>query len=151
MSDPEFSFDSPAGSTGFLLWRTTNRWQRLLREVLEPLELTHVQFVLLATLAGLKSEGPVTQRALAATAGTDPMMTSQVLRALESKELITRGAHPNDGRARMLAPTTKGRRRVQRALAAVEEAEREFFSALGRDESRFSRGLRRLVEAEAEA
>src|SRR3546814_15453085 len=43
----------PENSPGFLLWQVTNQWQRRLRATLEPLGLTHVQFVL---LAGLRSE-----------------------------------------------------------------------------------------------
>jgi DNA-binding MarR family transcriptional regulator len=137
-------YDSPADAPGFLLWRATNRWQRVLRETLESLELTHVQFVLLATLSWLESEGPVTQRSLADLAGTDPMMTSQVLRALEQKGFVTREPHPTDGRARVIAPTKQGRRRAMRALAAVEEADRRFFAGLGRHEDRFMKGLRKL-------
>jgi len=37
----------PAGSPGFLLWHVTLQWQRAITAVLQPLDLTHVQFVLL--------------------------------------------------------------------------------------------------------
>jgi DNA-binding MarR family transcriptional regulator len=56
--------------------------------VLKEHDLTHVQFVLLANVWWL-GDGP-TQRRLAEHAGTDPMMTSQVLRTLEGKGLVTR-------------------------------------------------------------
>ena len=69
-------------STGLVLWRVTNAWQAAQRAALKPFGLTHVQFVLLASLTWLDSVEPVTQQALAAHAGTDPMRTSQVLRAL---------------------------------------------------------------------
>lgn len=39
----------PQDSPGFLLWRSTLRWQRTIIAALRPLELTHVQFVLLAS------------------------------------------------------------------------------------------------------
>ena len=39
----------PAESPGFLLWKISNAWQRRLRVALQPYELTHSQFVLLAT------------------------------------------------------------------------------------------------------
>ena len=143
MSD--FDLDSPAASPGFLLWRVTNRWQRQLREKLEPLELTHVQYALLATLTQMESDGPVTQRALADVAGTDPMMTSQVVRSLEEKGFLTREAHPTDGRARLLAPTKKGRRRAQSAIDAVQAVDRDFFESLGRHEDRFVKSLKKLA------
>ncbi|HEY2795989.1 MAG TPA: MarR family transcriptional regulator, partial [Micromonosporaceae bacterium] len=94
------AFSSPDDSPGFLLWRVTNRWQQAQRAALKPLGLTHVQFVLLATLAWTSADGPVTQRDLAEAAATDPMMTSQVLRALEARGLVERASHPGDGRAR---------------------------------------------------
>lgn len=41
--------DGPATSPGFLLWHVTLRWQRAITAALRPLDLTHVQFVLLAS------------------------------------------------------------------------------------------------------
>ncbi|HEY3629387.1 MAG TPA: MarR family winged helix-turn-helix transcriptional regulator, partial [Jatrophihabitantaceae bacterium] len=86
----------PGDSLGLLLWRATLRWQRAITAALRPLDLTHVQFVLLASswwLTSVAGETP-SQRRVAEHAGTDPMMTSQVLRALEAKGLIGRAPHP---------------------------------------------------------
>jgi DNA-binding MarR family transcriptional regulator len=118
-------------SLGFLLWHATLRWQRLIAEALRPLDLTHVQFVLLAVLWWLvneRGERP-TQRALAEQAGTDPMMTSQVVRALERKKLVARRRHPNDSRAIELDLTAAGRRLALKAIGVVERADRDFFAA----------------------
>jgi DNA-binding MarR family transcriptional regulator len=53
-------------------------------QALAPLDLTHVQFVLLACTWWLNEQGErPSQIALAAQAGTDIKMTSQVLRSLE--------------------------------------------------------------------
>ncbi len=68
-----------------MLWRVTNAWQASIRAALRPFDLTHVQFVLLAALTWLDAETPITQRGLAEYARTDAMMTSQVIRTLESK------------------------------------------------------------------
>jgi len=38
----------PNDSGGLLLWHATLRWQRGIAQALRPLDLTHVQFVLLA-------------------------------------------------------------------------------------------------------
>lgn len=113
-----------------MLWRLTNRWQAELRRTLQPYALTHVQFVLLATLAWLP-EPPVTQRGLADHARTDPMMTSQVIRALEARDLLRREPHPDDARARSVSITPAGLRLVNRANAAVETADAAFFATLG--------------------
>ncbi|MFM9552022.1 MULTISPECIES: MarR family winged helix-turn-helix transcriptional regulator [Streptomyces] len=131
-------------SPGLLLWQVTNRWQAAIRLTLKPYGLTHVQFVLLATLTWLGSEGPVTQKALADHAASDPMMTSQVLRVLEGRGLVERRPHPQDGRARALAVTEEGRALANRAVVAVEACDAEFFGTLGQETGAFTRALRRL-------
>lgn len=123
-------FGDAEESPGFQLWRVTNRWQSAMRAVLKPFGLTHVQFVLLAALTWLATEGPVTQKALADHAATDPMMTSQVLRTLEAQGLVERRPHPQDGRARALAVTAEGRELANRAVVAVEACDAEFFAPL---------------------
>ncbi len=138
------SFGSADESLGLLLWQVTNRWQAAIRAALRPYDLTHVQFVLLASLAWLGGSEPVTQRDLADHAFTDPMMTSQVLRGLEARELVTREPHPDDGRARAVAVTAAGAELADRANAAVEACDTAFFASLGTGHAHFASGLRRL-------
>src|SRR5690348_6152154 len=120
-------------SPGLLLWRVGTRWQAAVRDALAPFELTHTQFVLLASLTWLRGDRdhPVTQRDLAEHARTDVMMTSQVLRALEGKGFLERRAHPDDARARDLVPTAAGVEVVNRAIVAVEDCDARFFAAAG--------------------
>ncbi|HAM45677.1 MAG TPA: MarR family transcriptional regulator [Propionibacteriaceae bacterium] len=136
-------FSNADDSTGLVLWRVTNAWQAAQRRTLKPFGLTHVQFVLLASVSWFPE--PPTQKELAQHAGTDPMMTSQVLRALEQKGLIQRLPHPHDGRARMLAVTEQGRLLADQAVGAVEASDQEFFAALGRDQARFTAMLQQLT------
>jgi DNA-binding MarR family transcriptional regulator len=122
--------EGPAASPGFLLWHLTLAWQRAVTAVLEPLGLTHVQFVLLACAWWLGTHGQVpNQLQLARQAGTDVKMTSQVLRRLEAKGLLDRQVDPDDTRARRLRLTAAGDRLARRAIAAVEEADARFFGA----------------------
>jgi DNA-binding MarR family transcriptional regulator len=134
-------------SPGLLLWQVTNRWQAAQRAALKPFALTHVQFVLLASLTWLESDRPVTQRQLADQAVTDPMMTSQVLRALEQRTLIQRAHHPDDKRAVAVTVTPAGSELANRANVAVEACDRAFFSRLGPAVGSFSAALRTLREA----
>ncbi|MFZ5622911.1 MAG: MarR family winged helix-turn-helix transcriptional regulator [Gemmatimonadota bacterium] len=135
-------------SPGFLLWRASLIWQRLQREALEDLGLTHVQFVLLAGVVWLSGGGePLTQVQLAEHAGTDVMMTSQVLRTLERKGLIRRVAHPTDSRARALTPTRAGRALAERAVRRVEEVDAMFFERAGMKTEQLARVLGRLVSS----
>ena len=126
-------FANAGDSPGLALWRTTNRWQAVMRAALAPHGLTHVQYVLLASLVHLEGEQPdavVTQTALADAAATDLMMTSQVVRALESKALLERPVHPLDRRARALRATPTGVATARAATADVEAADQRFFGPL---------------------
>jgi DNA-binding MarR family transcriptional regulator len=118
------AWDSP----GFLLWHATLRWQRAMADALAPYDVTHVQFVLLASTWWLcEHDGPPRQRDLADHAGTDPMMTSQVVRALVAKDLLAREVDPDDARAWRVRPTKAGTDLARRAVAAVEAADTAYF------------------------
>ena len=117
-------FADASESLGLLMWRATNAWQAAQRKALAPFGLTHVQFVLLASLSWLDADGPVTQRRLADHAAVDPMMCSQVLRALEDRGLVERAPHPSDRRARALVVTVAGSVLADRAVVLVEACDR---------------------------
>jgi DNA-binding MarR family transcriptional regulator len=135
----------PGESPGFLLWHATLRWQRRIAAALAPLDLTHVQFVLLAVTWWMNThdEHP-NQLAVATQAGTDVKMTSQVLRSLERKGLIVREIDPADTRAKLLRVTKSGAALAPRAIAAVEAADDEFFGHVGQRE--LLRLLKRLAD-----
>ncbi|WP_406201055.1 MarR family transcriptional regulator [Kitasatospora sp. NBC_01560] len=119
---------SPGESPGFLLWHATLRWQREIATALAPLDLTHVQFVLLACTWWLNGQGEhPNQLTVARQAGTDVKMTSQVLRTLEAKGLVERETDPADTRAKRLRVTDAGAELAPRAIAAVEQADAQFF------------------------
>jgi DNA-binding MarR family transcriptional regulator len=122
-------FTDADDSTGLILWRVTNAWQAAQRATLKPFGLTHVQFVLLASLTWLGTS-PLTQNELAQHAGTDRMMTSQVLRTLEKKGWVARTNHPGDGRAKLLAATAEGKALANAANIAVEACDALFFAPL---------------------
>jgi DNA-binding MarR family transcriptional regulator len=122
---------NPDDSPGFLLWHVTLRWQRDIAAVLAPMDLTHVQFVLLTTTWWLNGQGEdPNQLSLAKQAGTDVKMTSQVLRKLEAKSLIRRDVDTADTRARRLRVTDRGAELAQRAVAAVEATDAAFFRSV---------------------
>jgi DNA-binding MarR family transcriptional regulator len=104
-----------------------------MRSVLAPHHLTHVQFVLLASLWWLEDhdDRQPTQARLAEQAGTDPMMTSQVIRKLETRGLLQRAPDPADSRARQLRLTASGRELVANALTDVEATDDGYFAAIG--------------------
>lgn len=136
----------PSDSPGFLLWHATLRWQRGIAAALAPLDLTHVQFVLLACVWWLNGRGEhPNQLEVATQAGTDVKMTSQVLRSLERKGLVERETDPKDTRAKLVRITALGAKLAPRAIHQVERVDSEFFSEIPR---RDALGLlRRLARA----
>lgn len=139
-------FSEPNDNPGFLLWRVTNAWQRQIRAALEPLDLTHVQFVLLASLAWLSNQKPsIPQVLLAGHANTDVMMTSQVVRTLETKGYLERQTDPTDARAKLLSITPAGLAVVNVAIKKVEAVDQSFFAKLEQPRE-FARDLSNLLE-----
>ncbi|HPG07688.1 MAG TPA: MarR family transcriptional regulator [Saprospiraceae bacterium] len=127
-----FQFQRPEDSPGYVLWQLTMAWQRLIKQQLDPLDLTHTQFVLLAALAWLsRLQESVTQIDIANHSHTDRMMVSKVLRTLESKGLILRQEHATDTRAKVVTLTQAGEQLIQKAVQVVEAADGIFFSKLG--------------------
>jgi DNA-binding MarR family transcriptional regulator len=136
----------PADSPGFTLWRVSNAWQRAVRGALQPWGLTHAQAVVLATIDWIGGGGRVKQYEVAELAGMDPMTTSQVVRALEEKELVKRARHPQDARAITVGLTSKGKKVLQRATKAVQGIDDQFFEAAGRHQKGLLAGLAAIAQ-----
>jgi DNA-binding MarR family transcriptional regulator len=127
----KFSKARPEESLGYMFWLTSNLWQRKMVKALKPTGLTPVQLVLLAGVAWLGREAaPITQVRLARQARTDVMMTSQVLRKLESKGLISKREHESDTRSNVITLTEKGAEKVTKALEIAENVDSSFFRSL---------------------
>lgn len=134
-------------STGYLLWQTSNMWQRGMRAALDPQGLTHVQFLLLAGLQDLRNAGiDATQVKLARHVGTDVMMTSKVLRSLEKRRLVGRKTSQNDLRANALVLTAAGEKTLQKAQSAASAADKSFFRHLLLKADKFGDNLEALLE-----
>ena len=124
-------FQGPEASPGFLMWRAALAWQRDIAAALEPVELTHSQFVLLACTQWLEEHGDGASQVMVATqAGMDVKTTSQVLRRLERAGLVSRQPDPKDARARIVTMTAAGRDVGARATCLVEDADEAYFAAV---------------------
>ncbi len=122
-------FKGPDESPGFLLWQVSSEWRRQIESALAEIDLTHPQFVLLASVGWLTRGGNmVTQAELARQCATDINMTSQVLRALEKKELIKRVQKKGNEKAKFPLITAKGAKLVEKAIPIVEAIDHAFFS-----------------------
>ncbi|MCE1187583.1 MAG: MarR family transcriptional regulator [Ignavibacteria bacterium] len=141
-----FSVEHADESTGFLLWQVTSLWQREIRKTLEPFDLTHSQFVLLASAYWLTlQKQEVTQILLSQHTKIDPMTTSQVLRILQRKGFIQRTEHFTDTRAKLVSLTGQGTEVITKAVVEVETFDRHFFSVLQDEVPGFNRQLLKLL------
>ncbi|PWK16520.1 MarR family winged helix-turn-helix transcriptional regulator [Tumebacillus permanentifrigoris] len=143
------NFNEAEESPGFMLWQVTTTWQKAMRTALEPFDLTHPQFVLLFSAKWLNERNDhagITQVQLAQHVKIDVNVTSQVLRTLEKKGYIQRSPHPTDSRANVISVTASGDEIASRAVQAVEERDRAFFSVLGDEVGDLNRLLQILIK-----
>lgn len=84
------------------------------RPLLEPLGLTHPQYLVMLALWGTS---PLTVRELGRLLSLEPATLSPLLKRLEALGLVTRGRHPRDDRALAVDLTEEGRRLREKALA----------------------------------
>ena len=133
-----------APTPGFLLWRVALRWRGAVDRAVAPLGLTHAQYSVLASLAGVARRGRrPSQRELADHTGLEAIYVSKLARTLEAASLVTRERDPDDSRAVRLGLTDEGGRVADRAIAIVAALQEELTGPLGG-----TRGAeaRRLVE-----
>ena len=148
MADKIFSVEQAEDSSGFLLWQVTTLWQRGIKKALEPLGITHPQFVLLASLMWLSGQKEtVTQIDLSHHSKIDPMTTSTVLRTLQTKGLVERKEHATDTRAKTVQLTKAGTQTVKQGIKTVEHFDREFFALLGPKQKDFNKHLLSISNA----
>ncbi|MFA6916875.1 MAG: MarR family transcriptional regulator [Parachlamydiales bacterium] len=138
--------EGPEVSPGFMLWHISSVWRSRIELALKPYDLTHPQFVVLATLGWLTRGGEkVTQRAIGKMAGLDPNTASQIIKGLEKKNLIIREASL-DARAKNPLLTKRGKQVLSIALPAVEKCDAVFFEVLTDKElSNFLKTFQKLV------
>jgi len=107
--------------------------------------------VLLACTWWLNQQGQhPSQIALAAFAGTDVKMTSQVVGSLESKGVVERQVDQGDTRVRRPSVTRRGGRLAPRAIGLVQQVDAAFFDGVQPvDVLHLLRRLARFPEPEA--
>lgn len=142
MEDLEHSFT-------FQLWRASNAWQRQLRRILEPIGITHTQFIVLVIADRLARVEPwVTQTMIHEVADLDENLTSQVVRSLQTKGLIERQRHPEDRRSIPLVLTIEGKQIVESGRALILVAKEAFASPLGERQSEVAHLLSAVADSQ---
>ncbi|MFN7710515.1 MAG: MarR family winged helix-turn-helix transcriptional regulator [Holosporales bacterium] len=131
---------------GFTLWQVHLRWRRAVDRALQAQDLTYVQYLLMhATLELSQNNQAATQCRIAAAAGCDVNVASQVIRGLVARQLMTRKDSPQDARAKIPRLTSFGEVRLRRAHGVVEAEETKFFQAFGNNAPQLLRDLEELL------
>jgi DNA-binding MarR family transcriptional regulator len=128
-------------------------WQRLVALVMDSRwdwrrkmsDATGLPFSRVRALDRL-SRGPMTLRALAEVVGADAPAATVIVNDLEARGLVTRDAHPDDRRAKVVRLTGEGRRVCRTARAVTEKAPPAFDAITDKDVVDLLRILSRLGE-----
>lgn len=131
MRNPPFGFDAPKDSPGFLLWQTTIAWQRMIKKALEPYDISHAQFVIMAILLWLHGQKrEVTQIDIVTMSKLDKMTVSQSLKKLVGMDLVARHENQEDTRAKSVQLTKSGVALAGKLVPIVEGVDEDFFGKL---------------------
>lgn len=134
-------------STGLLFWKVSVLWQRKIREVLQPLDLTHTQFVILAVIEELSEHCyEITQKMISDFSMIDTMTVSSTIRLLEKKQYVIREQSKSDSRAYRLSNTVLGREQLKRAIKVVELVDEHFFFTVPDESEAFQKSLQDLLK-----
>ncbi|HEV2524195.1 MAG TPA: MarR family winged helix-turn-helix transcriptional regulator [Gammaproteobacteria bacterium] len=137
MSKLPFGFDKPEDSPGFLLWQTTMIWQRQIKKALESYDISHAQFVIMATLMWFEAHHyDTTQISMVNWSKLDKMTVSQSLKKLVALGYVNRIEHETDTRAKSVSLTEKGKERVRTLVRIVEGVDSIFFGKASHKEQK---------------
>lgn len=131
MSTSPFGFEKPKHSPGFSLWQTTMCWQRLIKQALEPYNISHAQFVILACLLWrTKKQKTTMQVDIIKMSKLDKMTISKSLKKLATMNLLTRTESALDTRAKIVRLTISGTDFATKLVPIIENIDKQFFGKL---------------------
>ena len=137
MDNLPFGFDKAENSPGFLLWQTTMIWQRQIKKALEPYDISHAQFVIMATLLWFNAHHyDTTQILIVNHSKLDKMTVSKSLKKMVSLGYVNRIEHEIDTRAKSVSLTDKGEEMVRILVPIVEGIDSAFFGCASNKEQK---------------
>ena len=143
-----FRYEKADDSAGFLLWKITALWQSKLAKVLSGFGITQTQYAIMASLKWFEeNKDPITQAHLVEHAMIDKMTLSKAIRRLEEAGLVLREASLIDNRAINVRFTTRGRKLILKAIAAIENTDEAFFTCLNEKQLMAYKSLTSMVIA----
>lgn len=142
-----FGFERAEDSPGFLLWQTTVIWQRLIKKTLDPHDISHAQFVIMATLLWFEAHKyDTTQILIVNWSKLDKMTVSKSLKKLVARGLVHRVEHAADTRAKSVSLTDQGKALIYQLVPLIEQIDAEFFGKVSNhDQQSLIQILNKLV------
>jgi len=136
--------EQPDEQLGFLLIQTSLLKQRIINAALKELDITYMQFVILAAVLELGDEDAlVTQQTVAARRRLDKAMVSNITKSLIQKNLLIRDKHPSDQRALVIKLTEEGTVVAMQGKEITKHIDTTFFAEI--DQERLRTDLKKLL------
>lgn len=127
--------NEPYGQLGYLLTQVSFLKQRMVNNALRKLDITYMQFIILAGTLELGKDGTaVTQQDLSRERRLNKAMVSNVVKHLSGKGLMQRRQHPLDKRAYILTLTDQGTCKALQGKQIAFDIDRIFFARIDRDD-----------------
>lgn len=137
--------EKPNDQLGYLLTQVAFLKQRIINAALKGLDITYIQFIILAGTLELSAEGEiVTQQVISTERRLDKAMVSNVVKTLIEKGLMTREIHPVDKRAYTLLLTEAGIKKAIEGKKIALKVDDTFFSGI--DKGKFQESLITLLK-----
>lgn len=140
----------PDNQLGYLFTQVSFLKQRIVNAALKELDITYMQFIILAGTLELGADDKiVTQQDIAARRRLDKAMVSNVVKTLVDKGLMERCVHPVDKRAYRLSLTQTGIQTALDGKKIAQEVDKTFFARV--DKKELLATLHTLIENEGGA
>ncbi|MDR2036701.1 MAG: MarR family winged helix-turn-helix transcriptional regulator [Bacteroidales bacterium] len=127
--------ERPDSQLGFLLTQVSFLKQRIIHTALKELDITYIQFIILAGTLELSEGGKIaTQQDLSRERRLDKAMVSNVVKTLIKKGMMVRNIHPVDKRAYTLLLTGTGKEAAVKGKKIALEVDQRFFANINQEE-----------------
>lgn len=142
-----FNVKNKEDSYGFLLWQITTIWQRKIKSKIKKYNITHSQFVILASLMWFSQKGEYcNQILLSQHTKIDKATTGDIISNLENKQLITREINIKDNRSYIIKLTKKGNLLIPKVINDVENIDKKIFDILSNKEKEYFKSICLKIE-----
>lgn len=123
--------EKPDEQLGYLLTQVSFLKQRIINAALKELDITYIQFIILAGTFELSEGGDlVTQQTISTERRLDKAMVSNVVKTLIEKGLMIRQVHPVDKRAYTLILTDVGIEKAIKGKQTALKTDETFFDEI---------------------